>query len=153
MKKTFIESFHILQTSFKGKCLSRSICYKWFKSFREGRSLTAGDPLSGAQQFKLMTIITVFVNSRGIVYKAFLFKDETINRFYYFEILRHLRQTVRKKRLETWANMEWVLYYENASAHYLFLIRNFCIKNAMTVIPQPFYSPNLVSANFFLLPN
>lgn len=106
LEKTFTKTFYVLQTTFKGEYLSHSICYKWFKKFKEGRSLTADDLRSDAQQFRLMTIITDFVNRRGIVYNEFLSRYETINCFYYFEILRQLCQVLRKKRLETWAKME-----------------------------------------------
>jgi len=42
----------------------------------------------------------------------------------------------------------WLLHHDNAS--HALLIREFCAKNQMTVLPQPPYSPDLVPANFFM---
>jgi len=84
-------------------------------------------------------MLTVFFDWKGIVYHEFLPRGEIINRFRYFETMRHLCKAVRKKRPEMYANGKWVLHHDNTSVHSSLVIRDFCTQNAMTVIPQPPY--------------
>ena len=49
-------------------------------------------------------------------------------------------------------NQSWVLYHDNAPAHSSFLVCNFLAKNKITIVPQPFYSPDLAPVDFFLFP-
>jgi transposase len=45
-----------------------------------------------------------------------------------------------------------MLYHDNALAHASLFIREILAKNETTVVPQPPYSPDLASADFFLFP-
>lgn len=54
---------------------------------------------------------------------------------------------------EMWANGEWMLHHDNAPVHYSLLIRNFCTTNAITFVPRPPYSPELVPADSFVPKN
>ena len=45
-----------------------------------------------------------------------------------------------------------MLQRDNASSHSSFLVRDFLIKHATTVLPQPLYSPDLAPADFFPFP-
>jgi len=45
-----------------------------------------------------------------------------------------------------------MLQHDNAPSHSSFLVRDFLAKHTMTVLPQPPYSPNLGTADFFLFP-
>lgn len=101
---------------------------------------------------KVKVMLTVFFDWKGVVYYEFLPQGQTINRFVYLQTLRKLREAVRKKRPELWESGDWVLHHDNAPVHSALLIREFCKKNAMTVIPQPAYSPDLAPADFFLFP-
>ena len=40
-----------------------------------------------------------------------------VDKKYYFEILRRLRDAVRKKRPDMWTGKNWQLHYDNAPAH------------------------------------
>lgn len=107
-----------------------------------------------ARQVKsnVKVMLTVFFDWKGVVYYEFLPRGETINRFRYLQTLRNLREAVRRKRPELWRSGEWVLHHDNAPVHSALLIRDYCTKNGMTVIPQPPYSPDLAPADFFLFP-
>jgi len=63
-----------------------------------------------------------------------------------------LREAVRRKGPEPWADNTWMLYHDNAPAHASLLIREFLMKYETNVVPQPPYSPDLVPADFFLFP-
>lgn len=110
------------RTTFKDEYLSCSMCHEWFKRYKKR-------PVVDRRRFSFKTVSSDddhrgFTDWKGFVYNAFFHRDETINR--YIEILRHLRQDVRKKRPKMWVNREWILYHENAPCAFSFLIREFC---------------------------
>jgi transposase len=46
-KKTFTETFQMLQQAYGENCLSRTQCYKWYQRFKPGRTSIEDDPKSG----------------------------------------------------------------------------------------------------------
>ena len=67
-------------------------------------------------------------------------------------VLKLLREPVRRKRPEAWTDSTWMLHHDNAPAQASLLIREFFTKHETTVVPQTPYSPYLVPADFFLFP-
>ena len=67
-------------------------------------------------------------------------------------VLKRLREAVRRKRPEAWTNNTWILHDDNAPANASLLIREFLKKHETTVVPKPPDSPDLASADFFLFP-
>jgi transposase len=61
---------------------------------------------------------------------------QTVNRWYYLEVLKRLRENVERKR----------------PAHASLLIRDFLANMNITVLPQPPYLPDLPPADFFSFP-
>jgi len=49
-------------------------------------------------------------------------------------------------------NGDWLLHHDNASAHTLFVVREFLTKNNMTTVPHPAYSPDLAPCDFYMFP-
>lgn len=49
-------------------------------------------------------------------------------------------------------NNSWQLHHDNAPAHTSLLVREFLAKNNTVMMPQPPYSPDMASCNFFLFP-
>ena len=45
-------------------------------------------------------LFTVFLDYHGVVHQEFLPQGRAVNKEYYLEIMRRLRETIRKKRLE-----------------------------------------------------
>jgi len=68
------------------------------------------------------------------------------------EILKLLREKVRQKRPELFANNSWILYHDNASAHTALYLREFLATKKVTVLEHPAYSPDLAPSDFFLSP-
>ena len=77
-------------------------------------------------------------------------QGRTVNKEYYLEVMRRLRETIRKKRPELWKNNSWLLHHDNAPAHSSLLVRNILAKNNTVIMPQPPHSPDLASCDFFL---
>jgi transposase len=73
-----------------------------------------------------------------------------VNRWYYLDVLKRLRESIRRKRPQLWRNNSWIIHHDNAPAHASLLIRDFLAQHETTVLPQPPYSPDLAPADFFL---
>ena len=86
------------------------------------------------------------------MHQEFLPQGRTVNKEYYLEVMRRLREAIRKKRPELWKNNSWLLHHDNAPAHSSLLVRNFLAKNNTVIMPQPPYSPDLAPCDFFLFP-
>ena len=96
-------------------------------------------------------MLTCFFDSRGIVHHEYAPEDQTINKEYYLQILRHHRKAVRRKRPDKWAAKNFQLHYDNTPAHSAHVIHAFLAKNSMSLVRQvPSYSPDLAPCDFWL---
>ncbi|UYV69213.1 TCF4 [Cordylochernes scorpioides] len=91
-------------------------------------------------------LLTVFFDCRGVVHHEFLSQGRTVNKEYYLQVMRNLREAIRQKRPDLWKNKNWLLHHDNAPAS--LLVRDFLAKNNTLMMPQPPYSPDL--APYFL---
>ena len=66
------------------------------------------------------------------------------------DILCHLRDTVSRKCCEKWRTNSWFLLHDNAPIHRLVLVKDFIVKNNMTILEHLPYSSNLAAADFYL---
>ncbi|UYV77594.1 hypothetical protein LAZ67_15001657 [Cordylochernes scorpioides] len=97
-------------------------------------------------------LLTVFFDCRGVVHHKFLPQGRTVNKEYYLQVMRNLREAIRQKRPDLWKNKNWLLHHDNAPAHTSLLVRDFLAKNNRLMMPQPPYSPDLAPCDFFLFP-
>jgi transposase len=93
-----------------------------------------------------------FFYIRGIVHYEFVPTGQTVNQVYYLEVLKRLREKVRRKRPEIFANNSWILHHDNAPAHTARSVREFLAAKQITVLEHPAYSPDLAPNEFFLFP-
>ncbi len=94
-------------------------------------------------------MLITFFDVRGIVHSEFLPQEQTITINKSTEILRRLLRSVREKRQETWQKNSCLLHRNNAFAHNALSIRQFLVKNNITMLEQPLYSPDLAPCDFF----
>jgi len=66
----------------------------------------------------------------------------------YVDILRRLRDAVRRKHPEKWKTNSWFLLHDNAPAHRSVLVRDFLAKNTVTTMDTSPYSPDLLQLIF-----
>ncbi|UYV79244.1 hypothetical protein LAZ67_17001721 [Cordylochernes scorpioides] len=97
-------------------------------------------------------LLTVFFDCRGVVHHEFLPQGRTVNKEYYLQVMRNLREAIRQKRPDLWENKNWLLHHDNAPAHTSLLVRDILAKNNTLMMPQPPYSPDLPPCDFFLFP-
>lgn len=67
-------------------------------------------------------------------------------------VMRRLRENIRRKRPDLWANNSWILHHDNAPSHTAIIVSEFLAKNSTNVISQPPYSPDMAPCDFFLFP-
>ena len=80
----------------------------------------------------------------------YLPEGSTVNQTYYIEVLKRLRDAIRRKRPELWRSGDWFFHHDNAPAHSALRTREFLAKHSITVLPHPPYSPDLAPCDFFL---
>jgi len=85
------------------------------------------------------------------VHKEFVPPGQAVNGKFYCEVLRQLRENVRRKRTEMWKNRDWLLHHDGAPAHTL-LVREFLTNNNMTTVPHPAYLSVLAPCDFYVFP-
>ena len=97
-------------------------------------------------------MLEVFFDSQGIVHYEFIPEGRTVNKEMYVEILRRLRDAIRRKRPDKWAQKNWLLLHDNAPSHRSLLVKQYLAKHGVTTLEHPPYSPDLAPCDFYLFP-
>lgn len=100
----------------------------------------------------LKSMLIVFFDIYGIVHREFVPQGQNINAEFYCEVLKRLREDIRRKRPSLWQNQNWVLQHDNAPAHNALRTRELLSRMGTTVAPHPPYSPDLAPCDFYLFP-
>ena len=101
---------------------------------------------------KIKVLLTVFFDAGGVVHHEYLPEGSTVNQTYYIEVLKRLRNAIRRKMPELWRSGDWFFHQDNAPAHSALRTREFLAKHSITVLAYPTYSPDLAPCDFFLFP-
>jgi hypothetical protein len=64
------------------------------------------------------------------------------------EVLKRLREKIRRKRPELFVSNSLILHHENAPAHTALSVRKFLAIKQVTVLEHPTYSPDLAPSDF-----
>jgi hypothetical protein len=63
-----------------------------------------------------------------------------------------MREKVRRKRPERFANKSWILHHDTAPANTVLSVRQFLATKQIIVLEHPVYSPDLAPSDMFLFP-
>ena len=84
-----------------------------------------------------------FFDASGVVHHEYLPEDSTVNQTYSIEVLKRLRDAIRRKRPDLWRSCDWFFHHDNAPAHSALRTRNFLAKHSIIVLSHPPYSHDL----------
>jgi len=84
---------------------------------------------------KIKSMLICFFDYQGIVHTQFMPQGETVNQFYYREILGRLRKRVVRVRPSIAKN--WMLHHDNVPCHVAISVIEFLVKKGIPVVPQP----------------
>jgi len=79
-------------------------------------------------------MLLTFGDISGMVHYEFVPTRQTVNQVYYLEVLERMREKVRRKRLELFANNSWILRHDNAPALTALSVRGFLASKQITVL-------------------
>jgi hypothetical protein len=96
------------------------------------------------------SMIITFFDVKGILHEEFVPTGQTVNSEFYCEVLRRLRENVRRRRPKLWREQTWLRHHDNAPSRTSVFTHQFLAKNKMTVIPHPPYCPDLAPCDFFV---
>jgi hypothetical protein len=68
---------------------------------------------------------------------VFIPEGKTVNKEMYIDILRRLRDAVRRKRPEKWRTNSSLLLHGNAPANQSVFVKDFSVKNNVTTLENP----------------
>ena len=98
------------------------------------------------------SMLIIFFDFECVVHYEFAPRGETINKEYYVEVLKRLRDAVRRKRPRFWSSGDWLFHHENAPAHLSNLMQQFLSKHKIVQLRQPPYSPDIAPCDFWMFP-
>jgi len=104
---------------------------------RNGRLPIPHEQKVPSDQIKSQNNVADFFYIRGIVHYEFIPTGQTVNQVFYLEVLERLREKVRQKRPELFANNSWILHNDNAPAHTAVSVREFLAIKQITVLEHP----------------
>ncbi len=105
--------------------------------------------LRSRSQKKIMLIL--YFDSQGVVLADFV-KDATVNSEIYVDSLHCMREAVRRKRPDLWANRNFILLQDNARPHTSEETMDYLHKVGQDLWQHPAYSPDLSPCDFFAFP-
>ncbi|GFY30596.1 uncharacterized protein TNCV_3117581 [Trichonephila clavipes] len=97
-------------------------------------------------------MLIVFFYYEGIVHHEYAHTGQTINKEYCVEVLKRLRNAIRRKRPQLWESGDWLLHHDNAPAHTSNLVQQCLSKHSIAQLRQPPYSPDIAPCDFWLFP-
>ncbi|GFV27278.1 uncharacterized protein TNCV_3047871 [Trichonephila clavipes] len=86
----------------------------------------------------------------GIVHHEYAPQDQAVNKEFYLDVMRTLREAVRRKRSVLWASSRWMLHNDGAPAHTTNLVQQFLTKHGAIQVAHPAYSPDMSPPEFIL---
>jgi hypothetical protein len=101
----------MLKTAFDDSAMGRIKTFELFSRVKLGSNIKS--------------MLVIFFDCEGIVHQEFVPPGQTVNQHHYLEVLKCLREQVRRERLERWRNQDWLLHHDNAPAHTALSVQRF----------------------------
>ncbi|GFU98778.1 mariner Mos1 transposase [Trichonephila clavipes] len=86
---------------------------------------------------KIKVMLIVFYDAVGIVHHEYSPQDQTVNKEFYLDVMRRLREAVRRKRPVLWESYRWMLHHDGAPVHTANLVQQFLAKHRTIQVARP----------------
>ena len=100
----------------------------------------------------IKSMLIAFFDTDRLVHHEFVPTGQTVNKEFNKTSLQRFRDAVHRHRPEKWRSGNWILHHDNVHAHWAVTTNEFLAKHNIPSLPQPTYSPDLASCDFFLFP-
>ncbi|GBL93422.1 hypothetical protein AVEN_219528-1 [Araneus ventricosus] len=97
-------------------------------------------------------MLEVFFDYDSVIHSEFIPEGQTVNKELYLEILKRLRDAIRRKRPQKRTTHDWFLLHDNAPPHRVLIVKKYLARHSVTTLDHPPYSPGLAPADFYLFP-
>jgi hypothetical protein len=97
-------------------------------------------------------MLIVFFDVKGFVRRELVPPNTMVISDVYCDVLRRLRENMRRKRQELWRNHNWLLHHDKVPAHTSLKTTEFVTNKNMVIIPHLTYSLDLAPCDFTLFP-
>ncbi len=95
-------------------------------------------------------MLVIFWDAKGIVHHEFVPQRQGVNKDYYLEVMRTLRERIRRRRTVMWRRNSFWIHHDGAPAHQADNVVNFLENTGSHLLPHPPYSPDLAPSDSFL---
>jgi hypothetical protein len=89
---------------------------------------------------QMRTTLVTFFHIKGTVHFEFIPQVQSVNQTHCVEILKRLREAVRRKRPELWPD-DWIFHHDMTPAHKALSVKQFLSQKPTTETGHPPYSP------------
>ncbi|GFW84950.1 uncharacterized protein TNCV_682381 [Trichonephila clavipes] len=97
---------------------------------------------------KIKVMLIVFFDAVGIVHHEYAPQGQTVNKEFYLDVMRRLREAVRRKLPVLWASSRWILHHDGVPANTANLVQQFLTKHGTIKVARPPYSPDMTPPDF-----
>jgi transposase len=125
----------MIKKAFGDDSLSEAQIKLWYRRFKNGWESAESDPRSGRPSTRTtenVECVRAAINeNRRLTVRELeevLGIPRTITKKDYIEVLRRLRDAVRRRRPQMWASGDWQLHHDNGPAHSAVLLQAFFCK-------------------------
>lgn len=100
---------------------------------------------------KTKVMLIAFFDNEGVVHHEFVPAGQTVNGPFYVQVLKRVREAVRRKRPGKWLG-GWSLHHDNAPSHTSIVVQTWLAEKKIPLLHQPPYSPDIAPSDFWLFP-
>ncbi|GFX57771.1 mariner Mos1 transposase [Trichonephila clavipes] len=98
---------------------------------------------------KIKVMLIVFFDADEIVHPEYAPQEQTVNKEFYLDVMRRLREAVHRKRPVLWVSSCWMLPHNGAPAPTTNLVQQLLTKHGTIQVANPPYSPDMSPPDFF----
>ncbi|GBM40532.1 hypothetical protein AVEN_76938-1 [Araneus ventricosus] len=96
---------------------------------------------------KKIVMLIAFFDNEVVVHHEFVPAGQIVNCPFYVQVLKRLREAIRRKRPAKWQG-GWPLHHDNGPSHTWIVVQTWLAEKNILLLHQPAYSPDLAPSDF-----